>query len=139
MQGEKARKKLRIKAFFLAFLLCKKMKEAQYEKRKSSINQLLQERSTKKTKKLIEEGKNMKEIMENVDMNYITEQEILQMAEEILLSDEYQQTQAELTETTEFNQDNGFINKSVSQESKIDTTIVLENTPMEKLKCIKDT
>ncbi len=91
----------------------------------------------KKTKKLIEEGKNMKEIMENVDMNYITEQEILQMAEEILLSDEYQQTQAELTETTEFNQDNGFINKSVSQESKIDTTIVLENTPMGKAEMYK--
>lgn len=86
----------------------------------------------KKAKRLIEDGKNMKEIMESVDMKYITEQEILQMAEEILWLDEYQQEQFGVTQTTKFNQDNQSVNKSVNQEPKTDTTIVLENTPMGK-------
>ena len=91
----------------------------------------------KKAKKLIEDGMNMKEIMENVDMNYITEQEILQMAEEMISLEEYQQAQVGFTETTRFNQVNRTVNDSVNQQSKRDTTIVLKNTPMGRAEMYK--
>ena len=64
----------------------------------------------KKAKKLIEGGMNTKEIMENADMNYITEQDILQMAEGMISLEEYQQAQVGFTEKTRFNQINRTIN-----------------------------
>lgn len=91
----------------------------------------------KEAKKLIEDGMNMKEIMENVDMNYITEQEILQMAEETISLEECQQAQVGFTETTKFNQDNRAVNNGVNTQSKTDTTIVLENTPLGKAEMYK--
>lgn len=91
----------------------------------------------KKAKKLIEDGMKMKEIMENVDMKYITEQDILQMSEEMISLEEYQQAQVGFTETTKFNQVNRIVNDSVNQQSKTDTTIVLENTPMGKAEMYK--
>jgi len=132
MQCEKARKKLKTKAFFLAFLLCKKIRRYNMKKENQVLTNFYKKEARKKAKKLIEDGKNMKEIMENVDMNYITEQEILQMAEEILWSDEYQQEQFGVIQISKFNQDNQYVNKSVNQESKTDTTMVLKNTPIGK-------
>lgn len=102
------------------------------KKENQVLTNFYKKEARKKAKKLIEDGKNMKEIMENVDMNYITEQEILQMAEEILWSDEYQQEQFGVIQTSKFNQDNQYVNKSVNQESKTDTTMVLKNTPIGK-------
>lgn len=91
----------------------------------------------KKAKRLIEDGKNMKEIMESVDMKYITEQEILQMAEKMISLGDYQQAQVGFIETTKFNQVNRTVNNGVNTQSKTDTTIVLENTPMGRAEMYK--
>lgn len=107
------------------------------KKENQVLTNFYKKEARKKAKRLIEEGKNMKEIMENVDMKYITEQEILQMAEEMISLEEYQQAQVGFTETTRFNQVSRTINDSVNQQSKTDTTIVLENTPMGRAEMYK--
>lgn len=107
------------------------------KKENQVLTNFYKKEARKKAKRLIEDGKNMKEIMENVDMNYITEQEILQMAEASLELEGYQQAQVGFTETTRFNQVNRTVNDSVNQQSKTDTTIVLENTPMGRAETYK--
>ena len=107
------------------------------KKENQVLTNFYKKEARKKAKKLIEDGMNMKEIMENVDMNYITEQDILQMAEEMISLEEYQQAQVGFTERTRFNQINRTINDSVNQQSKTDTTIVLENAPMRRAEMYK--